>query len=104
MASPVLVLEKDRSSLMQCLTDQIIEGRLTVYEARQIVLRREFYKQHPIGMEHRPENMDELDRVEVQMILRVVRQCDGVMAQAATKLKMPKTTLYKKLRRIGYEV
>jgi transcriptional regulator of acetoin/glycerol metabolism len=90
------------ATLMEMLTTQILRNKITVDEARQIVLRREFYRDMPIFPVAKPRNMRDLERMEMTLMVEAANRHQGNLREAAKEIGMAKSTMYRKLRNVGY--
>lgn len=88
-------------SLLEVLTDRIVAGELSVDEARLIVKRSQYYKQHPVGLPI-AKNVEELEEMEARMIARAVNSADGNVSEAARAIGVNKTTIHRKLKEMRF--
>jgi transcriptional regulator of acetoin/glycerol metabolism len=87
-------------SLMELLTEQILNRRISVDDARQIVLRREWYRsrnalQNALG---KPLHTLRLDVIEGEAIRMALIESHWDISRAATVLGISRTTLYRRLK------
>jgi len=76
-------------SLFEVLTDQIVAGQLSVEDAREIVLRREFYRRKTAT------TMAKLSKHDAA--IAALEQCHGHHGDAARELDISRATLYRRI-------
>lgn len=106
MATPRMTLEvedhagKERS-LLQCLTAQILEGKMSVEDARGIVLR---YVSKPVIKDRVPNTYEELRSIEYKMIHAAMKRNQNKVAIVAMDLGISAHSLYYRLKAMDYKI
>jgi len=93
------LVQADKRSLMDVLTEQIISGNLSADDARQIVLRREARRLEEDYCRN-PHSYVELDIIEKNMIVAALKSSKSAH-QAAAKLGCDRNTIYRRLKKWG---
>lgn len=88
------------ASLLSILTDQIVCGRITVEEARDIVKRREYYRAKRQLREALGDGKEltTLEEIKDAAYRRAISEANGDISAAAAILGVGRTTIYRRLR------
>lgn len=88
-------------SLMQILTNRIVEGHITVEEARDIVLRREYFRQDAIRKLGVLASKQKLSEIEAEAIREALDRNHWLMKRTAVELGISRRSLRDRIVRYG---